>query len=59
MGAPLLLGQVVSRRLRTAPPTVLLSLGAVLGFVPALREARLPPEAVLLPFLPPCRTGRA
>ncbi|MYS57160.1 Na+/H+ antiporter [Streptomyces sp. SID6013] len=52
LGATLLLGQMVSSRLHVAPPVVLLVLGALLGFVPALREARLPPEAVLLLFLP-------
>src|SRR4051794_37916063 len=35
-----------------APPIVLLVCGVLLGFVPALREVHLPPEAMLLLFLP-------
>jgi CPA1 family monovalent cation:H+ antiporter len=33
--------------------------GVLVGFVPHLRQAQLPPEAVLLLFLPRCCTGRA
>jgi CPA1 family monovalent cation:H+ antiporter len=43
---------VVARRLRIAPPILLLLCGILLGFVPALREVHLPPEAMLLLFLP-------
>ena len=35
-----------------APPILLLVCGVLLGFVPALREVQLPPEAMLLLFLP-------
>jgi Na+/H+ antiporter len=47
-----LLGNALGARFRIAPPVVLLLFGALLGFVPALREVELPPEAVLLIFLP-------
>ena len=52
LGATILAGGVIARRLRVAEPLVLLLLGAILGFVPFLRGVRLPPEAVLLLFLP-------
>lgn len=52
LGVAVLLGNAVGDRYRIAPPVVLLVLGALLGFVPALREVELPPEAVLLIFLP-------
>ena len=48
----LLLGGALAQRFRVAPPIVLLVLGVLLGFVPALREVQLPPEVVLLMFLP-------
>ncbi|MFI1034272.1 Na+/H+ antiporter [Streptomyces sp. NPDC020951] len=44
--------QVAGERLRVAPPILLLVAGALIGFVPALREVHLPPEAMLLLFLP-------
>jgi monovalent cation/hydrogen antiporter len=43
---------VLARRFRVAAPVLLLACGAVLGFAPALRQVRLPPEVVLLLFLP-------
>jgi len=43
---------VVARRFGVAAPVLLLACGAVLGFAPALRQVRLPPEVVLLLFLP-------
>ncbi|NEA64019.1 Na+/H+ antiporter [Streptomyces sp. SID12488] len=52
LGVAVLLGNAAGDRYRIAPPVVLLVLGALLGFVPALREVELPPEAVLLIFLP-------
>ncbi|MFI6375698.1 Na+/H+ antiporter [Streptomyces sp. NPDC050546] len=52
LGVAILLGERVGHRLRVAPPVLLLVMGALLGFVPALREVQLPPEAVLLLFLP-------
>jgi monovalent cation/hydrogen antiporter len=52
LGVTLLLAGVAARRLRIAPPILLLACGMFLGFVPALREVHLPPEAMLLIFLP-------
>src|SRR5512144_1521031 len=48
----MLVCSVVARRFRVAPPVLLLAGGALLGFVPALRQVHLPSEAVLLLFLP-------
>ncbi|MWB98178.1 Na+/H+ antiporter [Agromyces seonyuensis] len=48
----ILAGTVVAMRVRIAAPLVLLVLGLLLGFVPQLREVQLPPETVLLLFLP-------
>jgi len=42
----------LSQRTRVAQPILLLSAGAVLGLIPALRTVSLPPEVVLLLFLP-------
>src|SRR6186713_325633 len=52
LGATLLLAGVLARRLRVAPPILLLLCGVLLGLVPALRQVHLPPEAMLLLFLP-------
>ncbi|WP_405731252.1 Na+/H+ antiporter [Streptomyces sp. NBC_01537] len=52
LGVAVLLCNAVGERLRLAPPVLLLLAGALLGFVPALREVDLPPETVLLIFLP-------
>src|SRR5580692_8051743 len=52
MGAALLVCGVLARRFRVAPPVLLLGCGALLGFAPALRRVYLPPEVVLLLFLP-------
>ena len=43
----------LARRLGVAPPIVLLLGGVPLAFVPLLEQVRLPPEVVLLIFLPP------
>src|SRR4051794_15082478 len=43
---------VLAVGLRIAPPVLLLACGVALGFVPALRAVELPPEMVLLLFLP-------
>lgn len=52
LGFAVLVGTVLAPRLRIATPLVLLVLGLAMGFVPALREIQLPPEVVLLLFLP-------
>jgi CPA1 family monovalent cation:H+ antiporter len=52
LGVAILVCGVAAGRLRTAPPVLLLAAGALLGFVPALRVISLPPEVMLLLFLP-------
>jgi len=52
IGVTLLVCGVLARRWRIAPPVLLLVCGVLLGFVPALRHVHLPPEMVLLLFLP-------
>ncbi|SDQ84462.1 Na+/H+ antiporter [Microbacterium sp. cf332] len=52
LGIALLVGTVLAPRLRVATPLVLLVIGLLLGFVPQLRSIELPPETVLLLFLP-------
>lgn len=52
LGVALVACNVLGERLRVAPAILLLAAGALLGFVPALRRVQLPPEVVLLLFLP-------
>ncbi|MFD5914428.1 Na+/H+ antiporter [Streptomyces massasporeus] len=52
LGAAVLVGNVLGQRFRVAPPIVLLVVGALIGLVPAVRQTQLPPEVVLLLFLP-------
>ncbi|MBM2615770.1 Na+/H+ antiporter [Actinoplanes sp. LDG1-06] len=52
VGVAVLVCTSAARQFRIAPPALLLLAGVLLGFIPALRAAHLPPEAVLLVFLP-------
>ena len=52
LGVAVLVGSLVARRYRVAPPVLLFGCGVLLGFIPALRRAHLPPEAMLFLFLP-------
>ncbi|BDZ39026.1 Na+/H+ antiporter [Microbacterium suwonense] len=52
LGLTILIGTMLAPRVRVALPLVLVVFGLLLGFVPALREVQLPPETVLLLFLP-------
>jgi Na+/H+ antiporter len=52
LGVAVLTCSLVARRFRLAPPVILLACGTLLGFVPALRHVHLPPQVVLLLFLP-------
>lgn len=52
IGLTILVGALIAPRVRLALPLVLVILGLLLGFVPQLREIQLPPETVLLLFLP-------
>lgn len=52
LGTAVFAGAVLAPRLRIAAPLFLLVVELVLGFVPELREIELPPQTVLLLFLP-------
>jgi CPA1 family monovalent cation:H+ antiporter len=52
LGVAVLACGLLARRLGVAPPVLLLVCGVLLGFIPALRQVRLPPEVMLLLFLP-------
>jgi CPA1 family monovalent cation:H+ antiporter len=52
LGLAVLVCGVLARRVGVAPPVLLLACGALLGFAPVLRRVHLPPEVVLLLFLP-------
>lgn len=52
LGLAILIGTALAPRLRIATPLLLVVIGLALGFVPPLREIQLPPETVLLLFLP-------
>ena len=52
LGLTILVGTLIASRVRLALPLVLVIFGLLLGFVPQLREVQLPPETVLLLFLP-------
>ncbi|MFE1646077.1 Na+/H+ antiporter [Microbacterium sp. P01] len=52
LGIAVFAGAVLAPRIRVALPLILLVFGLGLGFVPQLRAIELPPEAVLLLFLP-------
>ncbi|WP_249938581.1 Na+/H+ antiporter [Streptomyces mirabilis] len=52
VGLAILVGTVTSGRLRVPEPLLLLTLGVIIGFVPALRRVQFSPDVVLLLFLP-------
>src|SRR4051794_11722516 len=52
MGSAILLSGVLAPRLRIAAPVLLLGCGTLAAFVPALRAVHLPPQLMLLVFLP-------
>jgi Na+/H+ antiporter len=52
LGVSVVVLTLVARKLKVAPPIVLLIGGVPLAFVPWLAHVRLPPEIVLLIFLP-------
>ena len=53
LGAAVLVGTTIGGRYSVAPPVLLIVGGALLALVPQLSQVTLPPEAVLLVFLPP------
>ncbi|WP_203582087.1 Na+/H+ antiporter [Microbacterium hibisci] len=52
LGITVLTGAILAPRLRVAVPLLLVVAGLALGFLPEVREIELPPETVLLLFLP-------
>lgn len=52
LGCALLVSGALAHRLRVAAPVLQLAAGVALGFVPTLRETELPPDVLLLVFLP-------
>jgi len=52
LGAVMVACGVLARRVHVAAPILLLLCGVALGFAPALRHVHLPPELMLLVFLP-------
>src|SRR5690349_20688837 len=52
VGVALLLCGGLAQRFPIAPAISLLAVGVLIGFVPAFRELQLPPELVLVVFLP-------
>jgi monovalent cation/hydrogen antiporter len=53
LGATVLVGTSIGGRYSVAPPVLLIVGGALLALIPRLSHVTLPPEAVLLVFLPP------
>jgi CPA1 family monovalent cation:H+ antiporter len=52
LGVALVVCGALARRFPIAPAILLVLVGVLIGFVPHLRQAQLPPEVVLLLFLP-------
>src|SRR6187549_2086106 len=52
LGVALVACGALARRYPIAPAILLVLVGVLVGFVPHLRQAQLPPELVLLLFLP-------
>lgn len=52
LGVALVMCGALARRYPVAPAILLVLVGVLVGFVPQLRHVQLPPEAVLLLFLP-------
>jgi Na+/H+ antiporter len=53
LGVTVLVGTTIGGRYSVAPPVLLIVGGALLALIPGLSHVSLPPEAVLLLFLPP------
>ena len=52
LGVALVVCGALARRFPIAPAILLVLVGVLVGFVPHLRHAQLPPQVVLLLFLP-------
>jgi CPA1 family monovalent cation:H+ antiporter len=53
LGVTVLIGTKIGGRYRVAPPVLLITLGALLGLLPTFQHLSLPPDVVLVLFLPP------
>jgi CPA1 family monovalent cation:H+ antiporter len=53
LGVTVLVGTTIGGRYRVAPPVLLIALGALVGLLPPFQHLSLPPDVVLLLFLPP------
>ena len=53
LGSAVLVGTAIGGRYSVAPPVLLIVGGALLALIPGLSHVTLPPEAVLVLFLPP------
>ncbi|MEU5721898.1 Na+/H+ antiporter [Micromonospora sp. NPDC047738] len=52
LGATVLIGTTIGGRYSVAPPVLLIGMGALLGLLPPFSHVVLPPEVVLVLFLP-------
>ncbi|MFD0747250.1 Na+/H+ antiporter [Phytohabitans flavus] len=52
LGFTVVVGTIVGGRYRVAPPVLLIALGGVIGLVPPFDHISLPPDVVLVLFLP-------
>src|SRR6201996_5920640 len=52
LGVAVVMCGALARRFPVAPAILLVLVGVLVGFAPALRQAEIPPEVVLLLFLP-------
>jgi CPA1 family monovalent cation:H+ antiporter len=52
LGAAIVVSEIIAPRMRLPVPVLQLLCGVLLGFIPVFRNVHLPPQAVLLIFLP-------
>ncbi|WP_173153555.1 Na+/H+ antiporter [Phytohabitans suffuscus] len=52
LGVTVVVGTIVGGRYRVAPPVLLIALGALIGLLPPFDRVSLPPDVVLVLFLP-------
>jgi Na+/H+ antiporter len=52
LGVTVIIGTTLGGRYRVAPPVLLIALGALLGLLPPFDDVSLPPDVVLVLFLP-------
>jgi Na+/H+ antiporter len=52
LGATVIIGTTIGGRYRVAPPVLLITFGALIGLLPPFENLTLPPDVVLVLFLP-------